>query len=85
MSETNKKSSEKEYQSKWESFLDYVHPKDIDKEDINKGTVISFLSHLFHVKKPKPSTISHYRSAHSRPLLEYFKEDLNCSKNTTIN
>merc|ERR1712082_46754 len=28
----------------------------------------------------KPSTISHYRSALSRPLSEYFKEDLNCPK-----
>ena len=80
MSETIKKSSENEYQRKWESFIDYVHSKGIDFEDINKGTVISFLSHLFHVKKLKPSTISHYRSALARPLLEYFKEDLNCSK-----
>ena len=79
MSETIKKSSEKEYQRKWESFLDYVHSKNIDFEDINKSIVINFLSHLFHVKKLKPSTISHYRSALSRPLLEYFKEDLNCS------
>ena len=80
MSETIKKSSEKEYQRKWESFLDYVHSRNIDFEDINKSTVISFLSHLFHVKKLKPSTISHYRSALSRPLLEYFKQDLNCPK-----
>ena len=38
----------------------------------------SFLSHLFHVKKLKLSTISHYRSALSRPLLDYFKVNLNC-------
>ena len=40
---------------------------------------ISFLSHLFHVKKLKPSTVSHYRSALSRPLKEYFNIDLTCN------
>ena len=42
--------------------------------------MIRFLSHLFHVKRLKTSTISHYRSALSRPLLEYFNQDLNCPK-----
>ena len=79
VSESIKKSSEREYQRKWESFLNYVQSKNIEFKDINKSVVLNFLSHLFHVKKLKPSTISHYRSALSRPLLEYFKEDLNCS------
>ena len=63
MTETIKKSSEGDYQRKWKTFLDYVHSKGLNFEDIDKGLVASFLSHLFHVKKLKPSTISHYRSA----------------------
>ena len=42
--------------------------------------MIRFLSHLFHLKRLKPSTISHYRSALSKPLLEYFNQDLNCPR-----
>ena len=80
MSETIKESSEGEYQRKWKSFIEYVQSKGLNFEDIDKGIVISFLSHLFHVKRLKPSTISHYRSALSRPLLEYFNQDLNCPR-----
>ena len=36
------------------------------------------MSHLFHTRRLKLSTISHYRSALSRPLLDYFRYDLNC-------
>ena len=78
MTETIRKSSAGDYQRKWKTFIDYVHSKSLNFEDIDKGIVVSFLSHLFHVKKLKPSTISHYRSALSRPLLDYFKVDLNC-------
>ena len=44
-----------------------------------KGVVINFLSHLFYKKGLKPSTVSHYRSALSRPLKEYFNIDLTCN------
>ena len=69
---TVRKSSEDDYQRKWKFFLEYVYNKGIAFNDIVKSVVLSFLSHLFHVKRLKPSTISHYRSALSRPLLEYF-------------
>ena len=36
------------------------------------------MSFLFHTRKLKPSSISHYRSALSRPLLDYFGYDLDC-------
>merc|ERR1711874_782182 len=49
-------------------------------QDIDKGLVVIFLSYLFHTKGLKPSTISHYRSALSRPLLDYFGIDLSCQK-----
>ena len=81
MSETVKKSSEQEYQRKWKAFTDFVQSKGIHFENINKSIVIRFLSHLFHVKKLKPSTIALYRSALSRPLSEYFNQDIkNCPK-----
>ena len=80
MSETIKKSSEQEYQRKWKAFTDFVQSKGIHFENINKSIVIRFLSHLFHVKKLKPSTIALYRSALSRPLSEYFNQDLNCPR-----
>ena len=72
LKESIKKSSEGDYQRKWNTFLDYVHNKGLKLEDIDKGLVASFLSHLFYVKKLKLSTISHYRSALSSPLLDYF-------------
>ena len=54
--------------------------KGIGVEHIDKVTVISLLSQIVHVRRLKPSTISHYRSAPPSPLSEYFKEDLNCPK-----
>ena len=60
MTESIKKSSEEDYQRKWTTFLDYVHSKGFTFEDIDKGLVMNFLSHLFHTRRLKPSTISHY-------------------------
>merc|ERR1711874_546675 len=37
------------------------------------------LSHVFYAKGLKPSMVSHYRSALSRPLREYFNIDLTCN------
>ena len=53
--------------------------KRIAFKDIKKGTVLRFLSYLFHTKRLKPSTIAHYRSALSQPLLAYFNIDLRCN------
>ena len=80
MSETVKSSSEQEYQRKWKAFTDFVQSKGIHFDKINVSIVIRFLSYLFHVKKLKPSTIALYRSALSRPLSEYFNQDLNCPR-----
>ena len=78
MSESVQKTSEGEYQRKWETFLAYARSIGTKFEDINKETVVRFLSHLFHVRNLKPSTITLYRSALSRPLLIYFEVNLNC-------
>ena len=80
MSESVKSSSEQEYQRKWKAFTDFVQSKGIHFDKINVSIVIRFLSYLFHVKKLKPSTIALYRSALSRPLSEYFNQDLNCPR-----
>ena len=80
MTETIRKSSEGDYQYKWSTFLDYVHSKGLTFQDIDKGLVVKFLSYLFHTRGLKPSTVSHYRSALSRPLFEFFGINLNCQK-----
>ena len=76
---TVRESSESDYQRKWKFFLEYTTSKGIAFNDIEKSVALSFLSHLFIVKKLKPSTVSHYRSALSRPLKEYFNIDLTCN------
>ena len=71
-----KKSSESDYQRKWKYFLDFVTEKDIAFEDITIDIVLRFFSFLFYKKGLKPSTVTHYRSALSKPLREYFNIEL---------
>ena len=80
MTETIKKSSEAEYQRKWAAFMGYAKSKGITFQNIDKSLAASFLSHLFHIKRLKPTTVSHYRSAIAKPLLDHFGIDLNCQK-----
>ena len=70
------KSSEEDYQRKWKFFLEFVSGKGIDFKDINIDIVLRFFSFLFYTKGLKPSTVSHYRTALTQPLLAYFKIDL---------
>ena len=70
------KSSEEDYQRKWTFFLEFVAEKGIDFENINIDIVLRFFSYLFYTKGLKPTTISHYRTALTQPLLAYFKIDL---------
>ena len=71
-----KQSSEADYQRKWESFLLFTKEKGVAFDDINPAIVLRFLSFLFYTKGLKPSTVCHYRSALTRPLLAYFNIDL---------
>ena len=64
---TVRESSESDYQRKWKIFLEYTDSKGIAFNNLEKGVVINFLSHLFYTKKLKPSMVLHYRSALSRP------------------
>ena len=70
------KSSEKDYQRKWNYFLDFLKQKGIPFNCIIIDVVMQFFSYLFYSKGLKPSTISHYRSALSPPLMIYFNIDL---------
>ena len=78
ITDTVRQSSESDYQRKWQTFLRFTESKGIAFNDIEKGVVINFLSHLFHTKGLRPSTVSHYKSAVSRPLKDYFNIDLTC-------
>ena len=71
-----RKSSEADYQRKWKFFLEFVSGKGIEFEDIKIDIVLRFFSYLFYTKGLKPSTVAHYRSALSQPLLDYFNIDL---------
>ena len=71
-----KKSSEDDYQRKWKFFLKFVENKRMEFKNINIDIVLRFLSYLFYTKGLKPSTVSHYRSALTQPLLSYFNIDL---------
>ena len=71
-----KKTSEKDYQRKWNYFQDFLKQKGIPFNDIVIEVVMKFFSHLFYSKGLKPSTISHYRAALSQPLSIYSNIDL---------
>ena len=58
---TVRKSSESDYQRKWETFLKFTENKGITFNDIEKGEAINFLSNLFYTRGLRPSTVSYYR------------------------
>ena len=47
---TVRQSSESNYQRKWQIFLKFTESRGIAFNDIEKGVVINFLSHLFYAK-----------------------------------
>ena len=71
-----RKTSEADYQRKWDFFLQFIKDKGVAFENIKIDIVLRFFSFLFYTKGLKPSTVCHYRSALARPLLEYFNIDL---------
>ena len=73
-----KKSSTASYQQKWKVFLEYIQSQKRSLDEVTLETVINFLTHLFHNKTLKPSTIAHYRSALAVPL------QLHCGINLRI-
>ena len=76
MSTSIKKSSQSDYQGKWTQFLKYIQEKGVPFDCVKVDIVLGFLSYLFHTRGLKPSTIGHYRSALSKPLLQYLNIDL---------
>ena len=76
MSTSIKKSSQSDYQGKWAQFLKYIQEKGVPFDCVKIDIVLGFLSYLFHTRGLKPSTVGHYRSALSKPLLQYLNIDL---------
>ena len=76
MSSSIKTSSASDYQGKWKQFLKYIQERGVPFEKVEVDIVCGFLSYLFHTRGLKPSTISHYRSALSKPLLKFLNVDL---------
>ena len=76
ISEPIKKSSAQNYEIKWQKFLLYLTSENVPLQNIEFQHVINFLTHLFHVKALKPTTIAHYRSALTLPLKLKWNIDL---------
>ena len=65
----------KDYQQKWYSFIKYLENKNISPRRVSITSVIKFLTYLFN-KGLKPSTVSHYKTALTKPLLKVFDIDI---------
>ena len=76
MAEPIKKTSANDYQRKWDTFIKYITKQKIPFQKVTINTVLLFLTHLFHEKNLRPSTVSHYRSALSLPMQQHFGIDL---------
>ena len=65
-----------DYQHKWKVFIEFLVEKKISPSEVSICHVLNFFSFLFYEKKLKASTVSHYRTAISVPLLLQYKVDL---------
>lgn len=71
-----RETSIKDYQQKWYSFITYLERKNISPRTVSITSVIQFLTYLFIDKGLKPSTVSHYKTALTKPLLKVFDIDI---------
>ena len=76
MTKPHKTNSLKDYQCKWNTFVNYIKDNKISFCNINISHVLNFFIFLFYDKHLKPNTVAHYISALSHPLEEYFKISL---------
>ena len=68
-------SSTGDYQKKWERFLKFLKDSNIHPDEVSMSDVINFLMSLFN-SNLKASTVSHYKTALSKPLLAVFNIDI---------
>ena len=64
-------SSIKDYQHKWQCFLNFLSSKQVELENVSFSNVLQFFIQLFYDKHLKSGTITKYRSALAKPLLHY--------------
>ena len=69
-------SSARDYQHKWQMFINFLIDRNISPEEVSISSVFKFLTFLFYEKNLKPGTVAHYRSALTIPLLLSFNIDL---------
>ena len=67
-----RKNSIGDYQRKWERFLKFLKDNNTSPEEVSTSDVLNFLESLFNKNKLKASTVNHYKTALSKPLLEAY-------------
>ena len=64
-----------DYQRKWEKFIEFLRENKVPPEEVSISDVIRFFVNLFN-KDLKPSTVNHYKTALTKPLLAEFSIDI---------
>ena len=64
-------SSIRDYQHKWQCFVNFLKNKEVELKDVTMSNVLQFLIYLFHVKHFKPGTIAKYKTALTKPLVHF--------------
>ena len=72
----NKASTTDDYQAKWQAFMNYLEKEGVHPDDVSDQHVGEFFESL-HLKGLKPSTVEHYKTALTKPLLAKYGIVLN--------
>ena len=64
-----------DYQRKWEKFIEFLKVNEISPEEVSISDVIRFFVNLFN-SNLKASTVNHYKTALTKPLLAAFNIDI---------
>ena len=75
-----KPSTLSDYQHKWKVFTEFLIQSNIYQEEVRLGSVVKFFHFLFTHKGLKPSSVRHYRSAISYPLVVLFNINLSAKE-----
>ena len=68
-----------DYQKKWERFIDFLRANNVSPEEVSISHVIRFFVHLFN-SDLKASTVNHYKTALTKPLLAAFNINIKLSE-----
>ena len=68
--------SVRDYQHKWQKLLNFLSDKQIPPDELSFANVFQFFTYLFYERNLKPSTVAHYRSALTVPLMLHYNIDL---------